>query len=102
MRAPGLVLAVFAAVLAAAPARADGTAPSASDDSVMNRQRPDYDAPGIPVGGFVLKPALDVGVSADSNVFRSPAPVDGDVFYVLRGGFDLRSNWGRHELDLSG
>ncbi len=68
----------------------------------MNRQRPDYDAPGIPVGGFVLKPALDVGVSADSNVYRSPAPVDGDIFYLLRGAFDMRSNWGRHELDLSG
>jgi hypothetical protein len=101
MRAAGFAVVLAAAVLAAAPVRADDNEPSAPSQSVMNRPRPEYDAPGIHVGGFLLKPALDVGVSADSNVFRTPGPVEGDVFYTLRGGFDLQSNWGRHQLDIT-
>ena len=38
---------------------------------VMDRPRPDYDAKGLPVGGFRLRPALDVGASYDDNVYRT-------------------------------
>jgi len=69
---------------------------------VMDRPRPDYDAKGIDVGGgFRLKPAVDVNVSYDDNVFRTETPTASDTFATLRGGFDLRSNWGRHELAFS-
>jgi len=69
---------------------------------VMDRARPDYDAKGIDVGGgFRLKPAFDVNVSYDDNVFRTEVPTASDTFVTLCGGFDLRSDWGRHELAFS-
>ena len=95
MRGPGFALLILAALTAAA--RADDT----TSVGVMDRLRPEYDAKGIDVGGFVLKPALDVNVNYDDNVFRTEKPTASDVFVTLRGGFDLRSNWGRHEIDVS-
>ncbi len=47
--------------------------PSALADGpvgVMDRARPDYDPKGLPLGGFRLRPALDIGVTATDNVFR--------------------------------
>lgn len=82
-------------LLAALPAPA---AALADQVGVMDRPRPDYDAKGVPVGDFRLKPALDVSLSGDDNVFRTPKPTVSDGYATIRGGFDLASDWSRHEV----
>ena len=59
---------------------------------VMDRTRPEYNAAGIPVGGFRLYPTLAAGFSADDNIFRA-TDATSDTFWTLSPRLDLRSNW---------
>jgi len=69
---------------------------------VMDRDRPEYDAKGMPLGGFRLRPKLDVGVAYDDNVFRTDPGSGHDTYYTVTPSFDLSSEWSRHRLELSG
>ena len=69
---------------------------------VMDRPRPDYDAKGLPLDGFRLRPALDVGVVYDTNVFRTESNTESDVYYTISPSFALTSEWSRHKLELTG
>lgn len=71
------------------------------DVGVMDRSRPEYDPAGIPVGGFLLFPLLDVAGSYDDNVFRVPNG-QSDYFLTVSPSFRLQSNWGRHFLEFYG
>src|SRR5262249_5810992 len=88
-------LVALVAVVIVTPVLADG-------EGVMDRPRPDYDAKGLPLGAFTLKPALDVGAASDDNVFDTPTARDSDIFYTIRPSFDLASNWSQHRLEISG
>lgn len=99
LRKIGSILVAAAALTAAAlPARAGMGEPV----GVMDRPRPAYDAKGLPLGGFRLRPALDVGASHDDNVYRTSAAKVGDVFYTISPSFDLKSQWSRNLLELTG
>lgn len=74
----------------------------AEDYGVMNRPRPEYDAKGLPLGAFRLKPAVDVGVASDDNVFDTETATEDDIYYSIRPSFDLASEWSRHKLDIHG
>ena len=74
----------------------------AEGEGVMDRPRPDYDAKGLPLGAFRLKPALDVNAASDDNVYDTETAQQDDVYYVIRPSFDLASQWSRHQLDLRG
>lgn len=77
--------AVFASVLSfALPAAAQST-PSAI---------------GVPLGGFRLFPTLEVGANYDDNVFRTQAGTKSDFYFEEKPGFELLSQWGRHQLNL--
>ncbi len=80
------------------PARAGAGQPV----GVMDRPRPEYDAKGLPMGGFRLRPALDVGAAYDDNVYRTSGGKLDDVFYTITPSFTLRSEWSRHMLELVG
>ncbi len=71
---------------------------------VMDRARPEYDAKGLPLGGFRLFPALTFDVGYDDNVLRqqSVGTIVDSFFTKESGTVVLRSNWGRHEFDLFG
>lgn len=69
--------------------------------TVMTRPRPDFDPIGIPVGAFTLRPQLTAGIGYDGNVYTQPGGVD-DIFGLLRGAADLRSNWNRHTVSVGG
>jgi hypothetical protein len=69
------------------------------DVGVMERARPDYDAKGIPLGGFRLFPALDTSASYDDNVFKRDA-AQSDWFFTISPAARLKSEWGRHFLEL--
>ena len=95
--------AALAAVLLGSAAHGQ-TAPQAltaaePDLGVLERARPEYDAKGIPLGGFRLFPSLHVAGSYDDNVYRLPDAVS-DWFVTLSPSLALRSEWGRHFVEL--
>lgn len=69
--------------------------------TVRARPRPEYQAPGVQVGGFTLRPQLNAGIAYDANVYVEEDPRDDVVGYGLVG-FDLLSDWGLHRASLSG
>ncbi|MGN6516598.1 MAG: outer membrane beta-barrel protein [Rhizomicrobium sp.] len=73
--------------------------PLLEGQGVMDRTRPEYDALGIPVGGFHLFPTLAVGFSADDNIFRGTGAVS-DTFWTLSPRLDLRSDWMNDAVQL--
>ncbi len=70
----GLSLAAFPGPAAAD----DATTPTyigmtQQDVGVMERQRPEFDAKGIPLGAFRIFPTMAIGAGYDDNVFKLPA-----------------------------
>jgi len=64
----------------------------------LDRPRPAYDALGVRVGGFVLKPRLGLGIESTDNVFASERDEKSDVIYSARPGVDVDSQWSRHSV----
>lgn len=71
------------------------------DVGVMDRPRPEYDAKGIPLGGFRLFPSLTASFNYDDNVFRLPDATS-DIYFEERPQVRLESEWGRHFLEFYG
>jgi len=71
-------------------------------EGVMDRPRPDFDAKGLPLGGFRLFPKLNVEVGNDDNVLRQATGAKSSLTTLEAPSFFLGSQWGRHELDLFG
>lgn len=69
--------------------------------AVMDRQRPDYDPVGMPVGSFNFFPALTAAGNATNNVFRQ-SDEDADAWLSARAEGVLKSDWGRHALSVDG
>lgn len=70
--------------------------------TVATRARPDFDAAGIPVGGFTLFPVGSLAVTYDGNVFNGRQNRVGDVLANARLAAAMRSNWSRNQVVLSG
>jgi hypothetical protein len=62
----------------------------------------EYAPKGMPLGGFVLYPSLDLGTGYDDNVFLTEKNTQSSFFFTEAPRFDLKSNWNRHELDFYG
>lgn len=71
------------------------------DIGVLNRARPEYDAKGIPMGGFRLFPSLDVNGTYDDNVLRVPV-ASSDWLVEEAPTLRLVSQWGRHFFEIYG
>jgi hypothetical protein len=67
--------------------------------AVLDRPRPEYDAKGIPLGGFRLFPTLDLSTAYDDNV-RRLEDGESDWYFEESPAFRLQSQWGRHFLEL--
>ncbi|EZP69697.1 hypothetical protein BV96_03995 [Sphingomonas paucimobilis] len=68
---------------------------------VSQRPRPDYDPPGVKVGGFAFYPEATAALVYNSNIYAQDNGV-GDVAAKVRAGGVLQSNWGRHALSVDG
>jgi hypothetical protein len=66
--------------------------------SVMERERKDYDAIGVHVGGFSVFPRLDTRLVYSSNVFATDSNKTADSYLALTPSVEARSNWSRHQL----
>jgi hypothetical protein len=74
---------------------------TAENVGVIDLARPEYDAKGIPLGGFRLFPSMSVSASYDDNVFRVPDGTS-DWFVEETPQLRLQSQWGRHFLEIYG
>jgi hypothetical protein len=74
---------------------------TARAETVMQRERPGYDAQGLAIGSFTWFPAVTTSATATNNVFRQE---DGqsDAFLTGRAEWVLRSDWTRHALSFDG
>lgn len=110
-RALTLLLAATAAIFTlntahAQSARIDlpaGYASTAEEDlPVMSRNRPEYDAKGVPLGGFRFFPDLKVVGAYETNIFRTQTNTVDDFFVDIAPSFRLQSEWTRHLLEVYG
>jgi hypothetical protein len=96
--AAGLVAAVATAAMPSA--RAQEPAPERGE-VVFDRDRPDFDAKGLPLDGFRLFPAIEVVGAYDDNVFATDTNEQEDFLTIISPMIDLESQWSRHELNLA-
>lgn len=70
--------------------------------SVLERDRPEYQAIGVHAGGFTLYPRLDVGVHSTDNVYPGSTLASqkekSDQYFTVDPSVNIQSNWGRHSL----
>jgi len=60
--------------------------------SVGQRPHPEYDSPGLHLGGFIANPSLDIGEEFNSNIYGLPI-VKSDFITQITPAVDLTSNW---------
>ncbi len=97
MRRMAFVLATAAAL----PVHAQSDTENAVETARAGRQV-DYQAVGVSMGGFRFYPLMGLGAFHTSNVFRTAANTQSDTYVLLSPGFELISDWTRHQLKLSG
>lgn len=66
---------------------------------VLDRTRPEYNAAGVPLGGFNLYPSVAAGFSFDDNIYRA-TDATSDTFWTIFPRLDLRSNWENDALQV--
>jgi hypothetical protein len=70
-------------------------------ETVMTRQRQDFDAIGIRVGGFAVFPVLAYTGVYDTNIFATENDTESDFISTVSPNVAIRSNWNNHALNLS-
>ncbi len=68
--------------------------------SVMERDRPGYQALGLPLGAFLAFPKVDLGVQGTDNVFAQPNHPSADLVGLISPEIDLASQWSRNSLTM--
>jgi hypothetical protein len=66
----------------------------------INRTPVEYQAPGVRVGSFLLKPVVDLAWEHNDNIFYLPNLEISDNIFHVRPYFTLDSDWSRHALNL--
>ena len=67
---------------------------------VTDRRRPDYDAPGLRLGSFLLYPAAEAHAAYDDNIFASDNGKEDDAVFTLAPSLFLDSNWTQHAISI--
>ena len=68
--------------------------------TVTTRARPDYDAIGGRLGGFIIFPSIDVAELYDDNIFRTEFIEVSDFITSIRPEVRVKSQWSNHELNF--
>jgi hypothetical protein len=66
--------------------------------SVRQRPRPDYQAEGLHLGGFMIYPKLTAAFAYDDNIFATHTGRVGDEIFTLAPEIDVQSTWSRNAL----
>lgn len=115
MRHPRSAARVLCALLCALPAAAFaqniqpvGRSPEPHPDrplpeqTVADREQPDFAPDGIHLGSFVLFPSVAVGEAFDDNIYAAENGTRSDFITVVEPRLFLRSNWSVHRMTLEG
>lgn len=68
--------------------------------TVSGRERPNYDALGMPVSGFLLYPSLTLGTEYNDNIYSEEHGKTGDVIFTVSPEVSLQSDWNNHALGI--
>ncbi|WP_417450175.1 outer membrane beta-barrel protein [Kordiimonas sp.] len=71
----------------------DAGAQAEAVKAVYERQRPDYDAPGVRTGSFLFYPTATVEGSYNSNIYAQESNVTDDFIVKVKPSFNLVSDW---------
>lgn len=66
--------------------------------SVQQRQRPDYEAPGIRSGSFFVYPRVEVSAERNDNIYASQTAEVDDTILRVRPELAIESNWSSNFL----
>lgn len=86
------------AQVSAAPEAAVDNFSRSRNTSVQQRSRPDYEAPGIRAGGFLVYPRLELQVERNDNIYAVETLEQDDTIYRVRPGISIESDWNSHFL----
>ncbi len=91
------------ATLPAAAQAADGDSFFQRDryTAVNERQQPEFDPEPIQSGALLLRPQLEVGAGARSNLFASSNDKVSDVFLVIAPSISGETTWSRNALGFN-
>jgi len=70
--------------------------------SVLERDRPEYDANGLPAGGFIVYPKIVAATEFNSNALASNGGDQSDWSFIVTPSLLIQSNWNRDELEFGG
>jgi hypothetical protein len=73
---------------------------SVEDQGVAERARPDWQALGLRLGAFTLRPMASIAAGATSNAYLTRADNESSAFATTSAAVDLASGWSRHYLSL--
>ena len=96
-------IALFAAATANAQIIPGANAPAVTDPdrvAVLDRPRPEWEALGVPAGGFMLFPKLTIDAEYDSNILATRTDPLADEFFSFQPQITAQSNWGQNALSL--
>jgi hypothetical protein len=66
--------------------------------SVRERPRPDYQAAGVHVGGFMIYPKITTSAGYDDNIFAVQNHKVGDAIFTVAPEIDVQSTWSRNAV----
>lgn len=67
--------------------------------SVTQRPRPEYDALGVRSGAFIWRPALELGVEFNDNIFATATNEESDTIFVIAPSVTVDTTWSRHAFN---
>lgn len=66
--------------------------------AVSARPRPDYEAPGIRAGGFLVYPRVELSAETNDNIYATSANTVDDTILHVRPEVAIESDWSRNLL----
>lgn len=68
--------------------------------SVLNRQRPDFDALGVRAGSLLVFPKATLSATNDDNIYAKSNNKTSDTIVSLQPEVTVRSDWSRNMIEL--
>lgn len=95
----GLFIGMITVVPVKAFAVEDSTL-AVDNKSIFEQERPEYEAGGIHVRAFTIKPKIAVEENYDDNVFYTAQNEKEDMITMVKPAVTVESGWSRHSLNL--
>ncbi|CAN0450370.1 unnamed protein product, partial [Discosporangium mesarthrocarpum] len=71
-------------------------------NTVLERERPEFDPLGVRISSFVMSPTLEVKLDYDDNVLATQNNKRDDLITIASPGVVIASDWNQHSLRVQG